>query len=245
VTTLLNNFGGGTSGTTITAGNSGGASGNAFDTTGSGTGTTNTYDTTHVAHGTLAAKIASAGTAAPASDNWTTSAGSVAQAWFRLYLYFTAAPGATHRVYNATAAGGSVISVQIVSGTGQIRVTFGSSGTTAFNMATALPLNAWFRLEGFSIASATVGQVSLSIYTSMDSPAATETQTSAANLNTAASNPTTYSFGSSSSVANIGPLWMDDVGLSSTGYIWPAPASSPKVRYGSIVPSLVAAGVLP
>ena len=60
--TLLNNFEGGTAGTTISTANSGGASGTAFDTVNVGTGATNAYDATHVAHGTLACKIATGGT---------------------------------------------------------------------------------------------------------------------------------------------------------------------------------------
>ena len=61
---LTNTFEGGTSGTTITQsvnGNSGGASGNFFDTVSIGGGATDAADNTHAAHGTLSAKIATAG----------------------------------------------------------------------------------------------------------------------------------------------------------------------------------------
>ena len=223
VPVLLNSFEGGTSTTAITTGISGGNSGSAFDFVGA-TGTVNAFSSTYAAHGALSGELATSGSAS-AYWQWAASFPSVSQAWFRLYGYFTANPVNQHRLWNATASGGSVMSVALTTA-GLLAVSYGTSGTAYVTFTDAVNLNAWFRVEGYVIASATVGQVSVSLYNTMDSATATETHTSAANLDTAASNPTSYSFGSSSSVASVGPFWIDDIGLSASGYLGPATAPS-------------------
>ena len=205
----------------VTTGNSGGTSGNAFDATGLGTGTNNGYDNTHVAHGSLAAEfttIASAST----YEQWNTSgsAPSVSQMWFRLYVYFTADPANSHKIWSCTNGGNAVMSV-FANSSGKLSVTYSSGGTSFVTFANSFPLNKWFRVEGFIVASATVGQVSATQYTG-DSIVPTETHTSTANLNTSSGNPTTYNFGVFTAVASAGPFWMDDVGLSTTGYLGPS-----------------------
>ena len=216
---LTNSFEGGTNGVTITSGNSGGASGNAFNLVGA-TGVTNTYSNANAAHGSLSGELSTT-TAAVAYWRWNApSFPSVSQAWFRFYAYFTANPANQHRVWNATGSA-SVASV-FVSISGKLQVTYGGSGTPFVTFTTSIPLNQWFRVEGFVVANASAGQVSASLYSAMDSVIPTETHTSAANLNTASGNPSTYSFGCSSSVASVGPFWMDDLGLSDTGPLGPS-----------------------
>jgi hypothetical protein len=203
--------------------NTGGSSGNAFDAIGPGTGATDVFDNTYVAHGLLANEIAT-GASAASYNQWNTSglAPSVSQMWFRLYAYFTVNPTNQHKIWSCTSGGSTAVSSLFVTTSGKLLVSYSSTGTTFVTFSNSIPLNRWFRVEGFIVASATVGQVSATLYGSMDSIVPTETHTSAANLNTSSVNPTAYNFGPITAVANVGPFWMDDVGLSSTGYLGPS-----------------------
>ena len=216
MTVLLNSFEGGTSGTTITTGNSGGASGNACDATTIGSGATLAFDNTHAAHGTLAMKVATVASAASHFD-WTTSMGTQTTVWFRTYLYVTANPAAGIRFFR-TLTGSTLCGAVALATTGHLQA-INSGGTSSGTTTNAISLNQWIRVEGFITNSATVGQVGISLFNSPDSTTATETLTTAANLNTNAQ-ANAYQFGTAT-VTNGGPFWMDDIGLSSTGYLNP------------------------
>ena len=97
-----------------------------------------------------------------------------------------------------------------------------SGGSVRLTSAASIPLNAWWRLEGFCVGSATVGQLSFSIWTtSMDSSgAADETQTSAASFNTL-STITKAIGGCQTTIASVGPYWIDDLAISGTGAVGP------------------------
>lgn len=206
MTLLVNSFEGGTNTTAISTGNSGGASGNAFDVIGS---TAPTFSSTWAAHGSLSAHSAGG------YCEWTTSMGTQTQVWFRMYLYLAVAPAGTiDCFYTRDAAVTSPGSIQMTSG--RVLELVYQAGTL-HSMTTLVPLNQWIRLEGFITGSATVGQMALNMYLTMDSTTADESYTSAATLNTLAA-LTGYWFGSSSAAS---PFWMDDIGLSSTGYIGP------------------------
>ena len=221
----------------ITSANSGFTSGNAFDSVGTGSSATTVFDNTHAAHGSQSAELATIGSAATYVQ-WTTagSAPNVAQAWFREYLYFTANPTNQHKVWSCVNGGTAVMSV-FVTTSGKLLVTYSGSGTTFVTFTASIPLGAWFRVEGFIIASATVGQVSASLYTVKDSATAAESHTSAANLNTASGNPTAYNFGTFTAVAAVGPYWMDDIALSSTGPVGPYGG---KTRTRASLPAIIA-----
>ncbi len=242
MTVLRNGFEGGTTGGTITAANSGGASGNAFDAATLGSGGTLAYDSTHAAHGTLSCKLAST-TAVATSMQWIASFGAQSTFWWRGYFYFTANPGSTTiRLFNCTTGAGSVMSCSLNS-SGKMTVTYSTGGTNYVTFTDAVPLNAWFRVEGLCVVSTSAGQVGASLYDTMDSTTATETHTSAASLNTGSlSGTTTYNFGDSNGVGSVGPYWIDDVGLSSSGPLGPAAASG--VHRASPVAALVAAGAI-
>ena len=218
---LVNTFEGGTNSTTLTpllGGNTGGTSGNFFDAVTIGAGATDAFDSTHAAHGTLSNKIATVGSAA-VYNTWSASFLPAPQVWMRMYLYFTANPTNLHRVFSATSNGGVAASL-VVTTSGTLRWT-DSAGSTIFTTTTAIPTNAWFRVEGFVTGNATTGQVSLSLYTSPDSSVPVETQTSAASQSTAGI-ITDVRYGVSAAVASVGPYWMDDIGISDSGALGPA-----------------------
>lgn len=226
MTTLFNNFQEGSSGTTVTTGNSSGADGsNAFDGVTIGSSAVVAFSSTEAISGhgeTLSCKISTPSTATTAFVDWLGSIGATPPAiYFRAYLYFTANPSAQHRLFFVSTAGSTNFSAQLNS-SGKLIVAYGSSGTNFVVFTATIPLNAWFRVEGFVIFSATVGQVSGSLYDTIDSTTATETHTSTATLNTGTSGTTTASFGCSSSLASVGPFYMTDIGLSTTGALGPS-----------------------
>ncbi len=220
MTLLTNSFEGGTSGTTITAGNSGGTSGSAFDSVSIGASATAAFDNAHAANGTLSGKITTPVSATSSYLAWTTSMGSQATVWFRLSLYYTANPANTHRVWTAVQTATNCGSLQVTSA-GKLQF-IDASSSAIFTSTATIPLNAWFRVEGYLTGSATVGQVELKLFTTTSAVTPAETDTSAATQNTFGA-PNGYRYGVSGSTASV-TLWMDDIGLSSTGYIGPVPA---------------------
>jgi hypothetical protein len=221
---LVNSFEGGTSGTTISPANSGGASGNAFDTVSlTGTGVL-AFDNAHAAHGSLSLKAQAVTSGDMAAANWISSLGMHTQLWFREYLYFTANPTANCRVFSYLAAAANCATVSVNS-LGQL-IMLSSNAVTMFTFATAIPLNQWFRIEGTVFNSAAAGQGTLRLYTAPDSVTPAETHTSAANFNTLGSG-NSADFGIAFSAAVLGPYWIDDVGVSTCGFLGPAFALAP------------------
>lgn len=219
---VTNSFEGGTNGTLLTTANTGGTSGNAFDVVNNtGSGAVDNFDNTHTAHGTMAIKVATGVTGVQACTRWTTSVGTVSQAWFRAYLYFTAIPTAITRFMGyANSSGSNTCGIVAVNTSGKIQF-FNASGSSIITTTNVIPLNAWFRVEGMLIGSATVGQLQLKTFTtSMDGVVPDELLTSTATQNTFGS-PGMFSFGQVASTASVGPFWMDDVGISTLGYLGP------------------------
>ena len=218
--TLTNNFDGITpSGTAVSVANSGGASGNAFDSIDLGSGAAIVSDSAHAHSGSLSGHFTTGATAAKCDLLWSTSAGTNAQVWFRLYLYFTANPAALTHVYCCETTGGATqcISVRVTT-TGKIRVE-DSTFTQILITAASITLNQWVRVEGFVIGSATVGQAEVKLFNVTDSVTPTETQTSAATMNTGG--PVAFNnFGNLATVANAS-YWLDDLGLTNVGYLGP------------------------
>lgn len=225
--TLTNGFESGTNGTTITTANSsysaigGTAMGNAFDVTDS-TSDTLVFDNTHAAHGTYSCKLATGATAENVYVGWTTSISMTgSQIWYRLYLYFTANPGTAFRILLINSSGGTNIAVVVNTG-GTLRVN-NSAGSQISVTTASIPLNQWFRVEGYCICSATVGQSQLILYDTADSTTPTETDTTAATQNTGAGPVTGAYFGETgTTIADLGPYWQDDVGVTDQGYLGPS-----------------------
>lgn len=237
MTVLVNTFEGGSNGVTITTGNSGGVSGNAFDTLNIGSGATFAFDNAKAAHGSLSCKVATGASAAVSLAEWSASMGSQAQVWFRLYLYFTGNPAASLAVWRGYQGISTLCAGLDVASNGTLFMQNAAFGTI-FSTTTAIPLNQWFRVEGFAIGSASVGQAELKLYSNADSTTATESHTSAANQNTTGAMDH-YRYGVIASTANVGPWWMDDIGLSNTGYI--GPVSTAGTSESSPVPIFAAA----
>jgi hypothetical protein len=229
VPVLLNSLEGVTpSGTTISNANSGGVSGNALDTVSIGAGSVLASDSAHAAHGGLSLQCSSAA-ATFSFGYWGTSLGAgQPQVWFRIYLYVTAQPAANNRVvtfWNTTSAG--TLCGAVLTNTAQKIIMQNSGSTTILTSANTYPLNQWFRVEGFLLASATVGQLEFKLFNGLDDPSVLETQTSTALQNTGAS-VGSIGWGISNSPASaVGPLWLDDFGASTTGYLGPASVAAP------------------
>lgn len=239
MTVLLNSFEGGTSGVTVSAANSGGASGNAFDVVTIGTGGTFAFSSAHAAHGSLSASVGTGGTAAATYVTWSTSIGTPAQVWFRMYLYFPSLPSAATRLFTVLNTGSSGVVKFGINTNGTI-FTQNVSGATITTSAASIPTAAWFRLEGMALLSATVGQTEVKLFTSADGTVPAETDTSTPSQDTLSGSPGSYLFGPAAGVANQGPFWMDDVGLSNTGYIGPVVVPIPV----STTPVLLAAATV-
>lgn len=233
MTLLSNSFEGGTNGTSITHANSGGTSGTAFDFVTVGTGGTCQYSNTQAAHGSLSCNVATGSTATGTSFGWTTTFGTPTQAWFRCYLFFTANPATSCRFYTTTNTSGTGLARWLVNSSGKIVVqNDAGSNITGMTSTNSIPLNAWFRVEGMMILSATVGQVETKLYLTPDSTTADETDTSAATQATLTGTISGWQFGPVAAVANQGPIFIDDVALSSTGY--PLPVVNTITLSGSI-----------
>jgi hypothetical protein len=253
--TFTNNFEGGTNGVTITPANSGGISGDAFTAVPIVAGGTVAFDNAHAAHGTLAAQIATGGTSGTAWAQWRPPPSN--PTWFRAYYYFTAFPvGSSEIILKAElVAGAGTICQFSVSTSGKIQAADASFGNIPpFPSVTSIPLNQWFRIEGFIVGDPSVGQVELKLFKAMDSTIPDEVVTSAATVNTRAP-VSQINFGTFG--ANLGPFWMDDIGTSPDGYLGPAAAQPSFVlqlnriirRYrisrGSAATPPVAVGVAP
>lgn len=229
--TLFNTFESQASGTSITTGNSGGVDGSsAFDATNVVAGGTLAYDNTEIAHGNISGKFATASTAGTAYVGWAAKLG-VQQniLWFRTYCYFTANPLANGQRIVAALQGSSAVAGITVDTAGLLH-SVDSTGANRTSSTHAIPLNKWFRVEGFITGSPNEGQVEFKLFEGMDSVLPLETQTSASTLNTFGPISTLrFGHGAGSSLANLGPWWQDDIGVSNTGYMGPTLFSGPPV----------------
>jgi hypothetical protein len=186
---------------------------------GNTSGQTIQSDSTRSAHGTLSLKVATGATATLAWVGWNTSVTWASTMYLRAYMYFAALPTTNSHLLGFLSGG--VLAARWGISTGGKIICQDSTFATKLTSTNAPNTAGWFRLEGWYFASATVGQMSFSLYNSMDSTTATESQTSPANLNTLAGNPDTVRYGLVASQANWpatgSAYWVDDIGVSSLG----------------------------
>ena len=224
MTQVSNGFEGGTNGTTASTGNTGGPSGTAFDNVTIGASATLTFDNTQVMHGSLAAKFVTPASAVNCFVMWQTplfgSGGSSGQVWFRVYCYLPSLPASSALGLVRFRNSGTLCGGISINASGKV-LTLNAAGATQTTSTAAVSAGSWFRLEGYCIGSATVGQIQVQIYTgaAVDSVTPTETDTTAATLNTTGV-INQLLFGNPSSLASF-TVWCDDLGGSTTAYLGP------------------------
>jgi hypothetical protein len=231
--TLVNNLEGGTNGVTVTGANAGGAGNNLFDAISREAAAILAFDNTVAAHGSLALKCATTATpGAGAAVRWdATSLGIQNTIYARLYLYVTAVPASSARIFTAATTGGAVLSGGLYlmpDGTLEL-------DAVGFLFATASPvnLNNWTRIELRIDGSTTAGYAELRLYRTADDTTATETRTTD-NLRNTGGPVGLVDFGHSFDVkANVGPFWLDDLGVSNTDWLGPVGGGVSVVKAGA------------
>lgn len=220
MTTLTQNFENGTSGTTITTSNSGGGTNTAFDAvSGPPSGGTMAFSNTHADTGSLSMEIATGSTAGACLVEWQASLGTQSEIWFRVYCYLTANPSSNIGIIQVLDSSSQCAELFVLT-TGALRMVNAAGGTITTTTAT-VPLSQWFRVEGFVVAGTSTGQTSVSLYDTAQSTTATETDTSAATQVLTASINRIYYGLVNAGLTSIGPYWLDDIGVSSIGYLGP------------------------
>lgn len=180
-----------------------------------GSGGTCKYDNTQAAHGTKSLKIATGGTSVSSFVEWNTTGFGTTQ-YYRAYVYFTANPS------------GNIDVIQIRDSATRARLRINSTGkvvavngSTAVGTSTAsIGLNQWVRLEYKWVANATTGILEAKIFNTPDSTTPDETLT-VTSLNTGTTEATNTRIGMPIAGSNIGPFWLDDLGVTDVGYIGP------------------------
>ena len=215
MTLLVNSAEGGSNGTTVLTSNSGGASGNAFDAVTTGASAVTAFDNTHALN-SLSYKLSTGASSVSSLLQWDASMGTKAQVWFRLYGYFTANPAVNVNLWRGQSGSTLCGGLRLLT-TGRLTM-LNSAGTQVITTTNSIPLNSFFRIEGFVIGAVSTGQLEVKLFENPNSNAPTETQTSSAAQATNGS-MTTYRYGITTGSTNVGPLWLDNLGLSSTGYV--------------------------
>ena len=171
----------------------------------------------------MAAKVSTGATSASAFLRWSMSLPPMTDHYGRVYAYFTAFPAAAIRLIRWQNTGGGSLSGFIQLGTdGKLsgeNVCRGLGRPRHRNLP-----NQWVRIEYRVIHSATVGQMEIKLFNSPDSTTATDSATSAANLNTL-TEADDARFGVTANVANVTAFWLDDIKAGYSSY--PGPAQSP------------------
>jgi hypothetical protein len=224
MTTLNNSAEGGTNGTTVTVANSDATSGTAWDTVtiGSG-GAALTYDNTHT-YGTLAYKCVS-GTSIT-SLAWSTSLGTLGEAWGRVYLYMDSLPSSISAGLLRITNGSSQVARLTISGTGNIELR-NAANTKLGQTVTGVAIGQWVRVEWHCVPLATNGTIEVRLFNSADSITADESTgfTNAALL----TNLTQVQHGPVNNVAS-GTYWLDN--LIVTTLDWAGPVVQPVTPAG-------------
>jgi hypothetical protein len=148
-------------------------------------GGTLTYDNTYAASGRLSAKCVQAGTPGQVGVRWNAPFGTQTDHYGRVYLYAQSYPSTFVRPVSAL-SGASTGAFLRLNNLGQLQI-LDSTNTLLATTTAAIILNQWVRAEWHMIHSATVGQIEAKLFNNPYSAVATETITSAANLNTLAS----------------------------------------------------------
>lgn len=218
---LTNNFESGTSGITITAGNSGSGTANAFDNVIVSNGAA-VYSSTTAAHGTLSGSFSTTAAGGVAYTLWTSSVGTQGTVYGRAYFNITANPAAADaNVQHRGTGGSSAGNIQI--GTTRQLIMQTPAFTTSHTFTSVIPLNTWIRVEWQMVAGgAGVGSLTVNYYATADSTTVTETFTDNTNAWGGTGGIAEVDFGWTNTHASQPTLFVDDVGVSATGFLGPA-----------------------
>jgi hypothetical protein len=236
---ISHDFDSGTSGNSVQSTDGVDAGSTQFNTVSIGTGCVFQYSNAFAAHGTLSALISVSTTSAASYGQYNASLiGSPSKAYFRAYVYIPSGTWVAKntRVYSSNDGGTPNVSVIITSTLkAQMQDTV---PTTMATSTVSVPLDQWFRIEGWSNTSATVGQGEIKVFTtSADATSPDETITSTATYNTGANIPTFYRFGQTSVNTNIPIHYTDDVAICADKYIGPVAAGSVTITPSLVSPS--------
>jgi hypothetical protein len=218
-----NSFDNGTTGATITTGNSA-TSGDAFGGTGIGAGATLVYEATNTLHGAHSAAI---NPAAAVVCYMEFRPAALAEWYGRIYVKLSALPAGTIGLFvfrdSATAVQHGYVSILT---TGQIRLLDANAATVATTTAT-LTAGSWSRIECRFLGHASAGVLEAKLFNTVESTTATET-ISGTGLDT---NGTIdrLRFGQNNNPAgDVAVFYVDEPYFSPTGYPgpWTAPAQT-------------------
>jgi hypothetical protein len=175
-------FEAGTNGSAIATGDTGAAT--QWNAVTLGTSATGTYSNSSPAVGALCGVMTTPVGATTSYLEWVAALGTVTNHYGRFYLK-TNLVNST-RVYASCYSGAAGLCAYIFcDGTGHLGIDASAGGTATCTVA--ISANTWYRVEYHIVHSATVGQVSISFYASIESNTPTDSATTAANVNTLAS----------------------------------------------------------
>jgi len=180
-----------------------------------------TYDSAQFYSGTQSCKITTTSAVAVYGVWQNNTPANTGQLWFRAFFYQAAWPGTAHQLL-WLGVGGTTSADVIINTNGTLAMR-NAAGTTVFTTTATVPNNAWYRVEGYVTSSATAGQCELKLFSTPGSATATETQTSAATLNTTGGNLSQVRFGLATTGVTGLTWWQADCAASASAYIGPGP----------------------
>jgi hypothetical protein len=215
---LVNSFDGGANGVTILPGVSGGASGNAFDAVSIGASATLVFSNTTYASGSLSAQFTTPGTATFNDLQWSNdSVGNQQKIWFRVCCFFSANPANNMILFRALTDNTVLVCASLELNTSGNIIVNNTTSSVVLTSARKIPLNQWFRIEGYFTAPSLGGKVSFSLFSTPVAQVPVETQATA----TSTAGPINIvRFGVIANTANLS-FYLDSVGISNIGYLGP------------------------
>jgi hypothetical protein len=178
--TISQDFEVGTPGNSVSTSDSVDGNSTQFNNVTIGTGAVFAYSNTQAAHGSQSVTISTGATSAVAYAYYNLSVlGSPAKSWFRIYVYIPSSTWGAGRntriggVYN----GGTQGVALLVTSARKVQISDATTAVMGISTGT-VPLDQWFRVEGYCVTSATVGQGEVKLFTtSLDASSPDETVT--------------------------------------------------------------------
>lgn len=229
---LSNNFEGGTNGSTIATSDTG--SGNSWDTVLiQGAGGAIIYDNTHVGHGSLATKITSDGASSVQQLGWNTLGSLTGDFYTRQYFYVPALQVTVNAYFVSMAinggSGGSCATYAWFTDGTLEAFDASTSFVTGTNGSVSIALNQLIRIETHTKPGASAnGTLEWRLFNTASSTTADDTKV--VTTATLGANIDSIRFGivSTSAPASGWNMWMDDIAVSTSGWIGPVAAPLPQ-----------------